>query len=623
MLLLFFAISAQAQEVPHRMTVAGVKVKLSDKLRKELQEEVDALTRHPRYFQIKVDRAKIYFPTIEKIFAEEGIPDDIKYLVLQESGLIPDAVSSSNAVGYWQFKDFTAVEVGLTVNRTVDERMHIAASSRGAAKYLKKNYEFFNNWIYAIQAYQMGAGGALKVVDEKNFGAESMDLDHKTYWYVKKFIAHKIAFEPAVNGYGEYSLVEFKKTANKTLEQVARDAQVDYEKVLAHNAWLRKGRIPGEGVYSVMIPTDAARLGKIKGTLVSDQHREAQVKTLKVTLDDKNRFPVEGTKKPLFSSESLKTFNNIPGIRAGEDPSLVDMAKEGEVSLSKFLKYNEVDIAHRPQAGQVYYFKRKKAKAPTHYHVVDHGETLWQISQRYGVRMSKLLLKNRLENEEDIQPGLVLWLRFVRPEDTPPEFKDIEPRKIIIPEKKIVKKKSDNKKTFLRETMDEAIDTLNTDVVDSISSFQTSQKLSSTDTIQATTFHTEEIEDAELSQYADIEWDTISHTVEARQTYYSISKVYNVSVLDLLEWNNINISEKLAIGQKLKILQRKSSDGKTEVLNLSEGANDEVVHEVRMGETMYQIARKYEVTVEAIMDWNSKTDYSLSPGEKLIIKQKN
>ena len=87
----------------------------------------------------------LYFPIIENIFKEEGVPDDFKYLSLQESGLISDAVSTSNAVGFWQFKDFTAREVGLRVDKQIDERKNIVSSTRGAAVYLKRNNFLMNN----------------------------------------------------------------------------------------------------------------------------------------------------------------------------------------------------------------------------------------------------------------------------------------------------------------------------------------------------------------------------------------------------------------------------------------------------------------------------------------------
>ena len=104
---------AQGPRVPHKMMLGDVKIKITDGARAEIQKNVDELTKHPKYFNVKVDRANQYFHFIEEAFSKEGIPEDIKYLVLQESGLISDVVSSSNAVGYWQFKDFTAVEMGL------------------------------------------------------------------------------------------------------------------------------------------------------------------------------------------------------------------------------------------------------------------------------------------------------------------------------------------------------------------------------------------------------------------------------------------------------------------------------------------------------------------------------
>ena len=76
---------------------------------------------------------------IERVLKEENVPDDFKYLCIQESGLISDAVSSAKAVGFWQFKDFTAREVGLRVDNRIDERKNIVSATRGAAKYLKRN----------------------------------------------------------------------------------------------------------------------------------------------------------------------------------------------------------------------------------------------------------------------------------------------------------------------------------------------------------------------------------------------------------------------------------------------------------------------------------------------------
>jgi len=197
LLLLFtpFLGTAQRPQVPSKLTFAGIELRIQANARAEIQRDVDALTHSPKYYKIKADRAAQYFPIIERIFREEGLPEDFKYLVLQESALIPDAVSTSNAVGFWQFKKASGGEMGLRMDRQVDERMNIVSSSRAAAGYLQKNNYYFNNWVIALQAYQMGAGAAIDAVGEKYNGAKRMTIDKGTYWYVKKFLAHLVAFQ--------------------------------------------------------------------------------------------------------------------------------------------------------------------------------------------------------------------------------------------------------------------------------------------------------------------------------------------------------------------------------------------------------------------------------------------
>lgn len=131
-------VMAQGPEVPREMRFADLTVKINEQARREIQLDVDALHRNKIYFNNKAERAHLYFPFVERELREAGVPEDFKYLVLQESSLIPDAVSSSNAVGFWQFKQGTAEEVFLRIDNQVDERKNIVASSRGAALYLKK-----------------------------------------------------------------------------------------------------------------------------------------------------------------------------------------------------------------------------------------------------------------------------------------------------------------------------------------------------------------------------------------------------------------------------------------------------------------------------------------------------
>ena len=128
-------VKAQSVTVPGNLYQADQRMDLSASGQREIQKRVDELMKIPRYFQAKVELADMYFPIIERVFREEGLPDDFKYLALIESGLVSDAVSTSNAVGYWQFKKETATDYGLRVTNDIDERKHIVESSRSAARY--------------------------------------------------------------------------------------------------------------------------------------------------------------------------------------------------------------------------------------------------------------------------------------------------------------------------------------------------------------------------------------------------------------------------------------------------------------------------------------------------------
>ena len=102
----------QSPQVPAKMKFADLDLKITEPARREIQADVDALTASKRYFMPKVERAAMYMPIVERVFKEEGLPDDFKYLAIQESAFISDAVSTSNAVGFWQFKKPSAQEVG-------------------------------------------------------------------------------------------------------------------------------------------------------------------------------------------------------------------------------------------------------------------------------------------------------------------------------------------------------------------------------------------------------------------------------------------------------------------------------------------------------------------------------
>ncbi|MDH5474159.1 MAG: LysM peptidoglycan-binding domain-containing protein [Cyclobacteriaceae bacterium] len=589
-----FSFSQSTVEVPSRMMFADVKLKITEKGRKAIQEEVDRITRSPKYFNAKVSKADIHFPLIEEAFKEEGVSTDFKYLSLQESALIPDAVSTSNAVGYWQFKDFTAIQMGLRVDKHIDERMNIYASSRAAARYMKKNNEYFDNWIFALQAYQMGAGAAMKVVDEKLYGAKSMTITDKTYWYVRTFLAHKIAYETAI-GKNKPSpeLILYKSGKGKTLHEIAKETNLDLEIIRAYNKWLIKGKVPSDKVYEVILPSsDPIKLDLLA---VSKNKPQSIVRKLPdFDMDQSNKFPVINDKKQYSSNSDWRKINGIVGVLAKEKEAIRDLAVRGNLDISKFLKYNDITIDHYVTSEQVYYYKKKHNKAGLYYHVVQPNEDLWSISQKYGIQLSKLLTKNRMRKVETVKSGRVLWLRHIRPSNIPIEYKEIKNKPVPL----VVTLPLENYESIKKSNNNQVkIDTLETRLEKS----NINKEKETVDLIMVSP----NVEKTER----------VKHEVRVGETLYGISKTYNVDVMDIVKWNNLNLTEDINAGQWLTLYTTKGSN--TTIV-------DDAVQKytVKPGDTMYKIAREHNVSVENILYWNNKKDHRVSVGEILMIKEK-
>ncbi|PYF70746.1 lytic transglycosylase domain-containing protein [Pedobacter nutrimenti] len=147
-------------------------------------------------------KAVEWFPVIEPILDDFGIPNDFKYVPLVESGL-QEGVSPKGAAGYWQFMPATARTYGLKVNARVDERKNLRKSTIAACKYIKELYGVFGNWTMVAAAYNVGDNHMKKQINRQNQDNYfKMKLNRETAGYVYKLISMKqIMEDPARYGY--------------------------------------------------------------------------------------------------------------------------------------------------------------------------------------------------------------------------------------------------------------------------------------------------------------------------------------------------------------------------------------------------------------------------------------
>lgn len=368
--LLVAVVSAIAgPQVPHKMTLGDMVLTIRDDARESIQKDVDALTRVPKYFDIKVDRARIYLPVVEQIFREEKVPVELMFLVLQESALIPDAVSTSNAVGFWQFKAETAKDFNLVVNDQVDERMNIASASRAAARYFKQSNVYFNNWVLVVQSYYLGIGGTRRSAPQEQFGVSHMEITMETFWYVRKYLAHRVAFEESWRGAPAVPLSVMEVSNGTDLQRVSKDAGVDHELLKSYNLWARSGIVPADRTYPVIIPG---------GKLPAQQTAPVAV----------NRRKQSGS--TTVAGGGFLTINGLLAIRARKGESLAMLAARAGIGYSKLLSWNDCSPDRKPQDNEIFYLQRKSRSGTAGSHVLGTGESLWTVSQKYGIRLSRL-----------------------------------------------------------------------------------------------------------------------------------------------------------------------------------------------------------------------------------------
>lgn len=213
-------------------------------------------TNGKRHYTSWLSRTQRYIPRIQAVFREKGIPTDLAYLAMIESGFSPFAMSPKSAVGYWQFIEPTAVRYGLKVNWWLDERKDIHKSTQAAAKYLKDMHNMFDSWYLAAAGYNTGENRVMRLIKKhgtKNFWkiVEQNGFVKETQDYIPKLIAAVlIAKAPSLYGFRDVKYKEpveyeyFWAPGGTSIGDLAKHIGVSPKDIRYLNPELIKGYIP-------------------------------------------------------------------------------------------------------------------------------------------------------------------------------------------------------------------------------------------------------------------------------------------------------------------------------------------------------------------------------------------
>jgi hypothetical protein len=254
---------------PEFCTFAGQKISLRDP---DAQERFDREMLTNVYWQSQtilfIKRANRFFPSIERILRQQGIPLDFKYLAIAESGL-QQVVSPAGAAGYWQFLDKTGKRYGLEITEEVDERYNIEKSTLAACKYFKEAYGQFGDWALVAASYNMGIEGVKRQVRSQSIKKyEDLYLNTETSRYLFRILSIKEILEhPETYGFHvpfnhlnsePATVIDKADISISNLTEFANENYCNYKLLKWYNPWMRKPFLniaPGK-MYEIKLPAD-------------------------------------------------------------------------------------------------------------------------------------------------------------------------------------------------------------------------------------------------------------------------------------------------------------------------------------------------------------------------------
>ena len=279
-----------APSIPDTLTFCGEKVPLNIYyVREGLDRELVSNMYYQSNTLFNIKRATRYFPTIERILKEEGVPQDLKYLCVIESGL-QCVTSPAGAQGWWQFMKTTGQKYGLEINDDVDMRNHLELSTRAACRYLKDLRARFGNWTAAAAAYNCGENGLeRRFANQHQSSYYDLYLNRETSRYVYRILTLKLIMQHPQD-YGYYvrrcdTYPELPTTEvtlsgqNVDIVQFAIDNGTSYKMLRTLNPWIATDNFKNKAgkSYKVLIPT---KKGTEYNAIVKGKHDTTVIKSI-------------------------------------------------------------------------------------------------------------------------------------------------------------------------------------------------------------------------------------------------------------------------------------------------------------------------------------------------------
>jgi membrane-bound lytic murein transglycosylase D len=385
--------------------------------------------RNREYTRDIVKKKEQYFPIFSETLAKYGMPDELKYLSIVESGLRPNAISHANAVGLWQFISSTGKMYGLRSNWYVDERMDPYEATDAACRHLKDLYRMFGRWELALAAYNCGPGNVRKAIRRSGYKKDFWEiyryLPRETRSYVPQYVAITYLF----NHLELHNFVDQPEQFTPAwdtimisqyfhLETFGNQINECVDDLLKLNPQIKRGALPeGTKNFALKIPEN------LKEEIVA------------------NRVSLYDTASKVGKKELEYLARNSPGstygrqkivyrVRSGD--VLGTIARKYHVRISDLKSWNRINgtLIHIGQRLNIWvlptYTEKTKqlytvdlpeavknedkvVSGDGHIYKVRSGDSLWSISKENNTTIEKLKTANKL-GTNTIKPGQSLLI---------------------------------------------------------------------------------------------------------------------------------------------------------------------------------------------------------------------
>ncbi|MFO8084539.1 MAG: LysM peptidoglycan-binding domain-containing protein [Desulfobacterales bacterium] len=366
-------------------------------INEHVQHEIDLFTkgRERNFFIESYKRSGLYRPRILEALKNAGLPEELSWLPLIESGFKVNALSSARALGLWQFIPSTGYKFGLKRDHYIDERLDFEKSTVAAIAYMKELHQIFGDWATVLAAYNCGEGRVLRVIRTQNvnyldnFWDLYTRLPRETARYVPRFLATLHVIEnlekydmDTIEPYSPLDYETVTLNCGAHVHAVAKAIDISEKNLKSLNPELRNNVLPGDA-YTLRVPVGKSEMLIAKADDIPDYSPPAA---------------------PVISKPG-STAVRYHKVRRGEALSLI--AKRYGVSMKTIANLNRLNRKNFIVAGQTlkipatgsgnYSHKRSSSKQVIS-HEVRAGDSLWVLARKYGTTTEKIKELNRLKS---------------------------------------------------------------------------------------------------------------------------------------------------------------------------------------------------------------------------------